>query len=147
MDPATITRYQQAGLIHASTYVKKRNDNKNFRKAYSPLAVIEFATAALLLRGDWMEPKSVVRLGHCTDSEVKYGRLVFYSKNGNLLPKGTKNKWKKTLQEYENTYSTEHPDMPASLIKARRQYFYELYKSTFWRMHDVLKESLKEEMK
>ena len=146
-DKPTITRYQKIGLIHPAQYINKRNNNKEARVYYNPLAVVEFATAALLFRGDWLSRKSKNRIGRCTDTEIRYGRALFYGRNSRLLPKELRKEWKEHLKLYtevENTIPYHIRNMPESLIKARRRYLYEIYQTTFWKMYDILKEDIEE---
>lgn len=144
VDKPTINRYQKIGLMRPSHYVRNRGDNKATRVYYEPLAAVEFATAALLFRGDWLSRRSKIRIGRCTDAEIRYGRSLFYNKNSKLLPKEIRKEWKEQLKQYDEIYAVIHSDMPASFIKARRQYLYELYQSIFWYMYGILKEDLEE---
>lgn len=74
----TLLRYVQCGFVMKPKQLPSRQTGD--RIYYHPLAIIEAMTATLLFRGDFLEPKSALRIARLTDVDIFIGRLDFYSK-------------------------------------------------------------------
>lgn len=74
---SSVLRYVQAGYAMSSRRIPNAGKAKT-RVYYHPLTAIEIMTAALLFKGDFLEPNSAIRLPRFNAEHLFYARLRFY---------------------------------------------------------------------
>lgn len=108
---SSVLRYVQAGYAMSSKRIPNAGKAKT-RVYYHPLTAIEIMTAALLFKGDFLEPNSTARLPRFNAEHLFYARLRFYISHFEEI-------------RYDNAD-------PFFLKEQNSQLFYENHWSDFW---------------